>query len=379
MHRKLLTLSAVALAAALASFDAAPAQAQARMRFQAMDQDGDGMISRQEWRGSDRSFETHDWNNDGRLSGDEVRIGAQRAANFDQADHVPSRVERYISWTTNGFNNLDHNRDRRVTANEWHYDRETFRRVDRNRDGALDQSEFLGANVDDDRGDNFDDLDWNNNGRVERSEWHGSDAVFSDLDANRDGVLSRFEVVGGANWSDDTYDQFVSLDNDGNGSIGRSEWHWSLGSFASRDLNPDGVLTRREFEATGGSAPVGTSGASRSVRVNPQLRWTDSGVTVRAGDRLTIDSSGTIQMSDNAEDTATAAGSRTGRRAADAPILNQSAGGLIARIDDYGPIFVGDRRSFTAPVSGRLYFGVNDDHLADNRGEFVVNVGLAAR
>lgn len=69
----------------------------------------------------------------------------------------------------------------------------------------------------------------------------------------------------------------------------------------------------------------------------------------------------------------------TGRRAPDAPVLNQLAGGLIAQIDYYGPIFLGARRTFTAPASGRLYFGVNDDHLADNRGEFVVNVGVAGR
>jgi hypothetical protein len=84
-------------------------------------------------------------------------------------------------------------------------------------------------------------------------------------------------------------------------------------------------------------------------------------------------------MSDDAKDTATPAGSATGRRAPDAPVLNQLAGGLLAQIDYYGPIFLGGRSSFTAPVSGRLYFGVNDDHLADNRGEFSVNVSVAAR
>ena len=44
-------------------------------RFRAMDRDGDGVITRAEWRGSDRSFDVHDWNRDGVLSGDEMRPG----------------------------------------------------------------------------------------------------------------------------------------------------------------------------------------------------------------------------------------------------------------------------------------------------------------
>jgi Ca2+-binding EF-hand superfamily protein len=370
----------LALAWAIVPNALAPAEAEAqarpaRMRFETMDQNRDGVITRAEWRGSARSFEVHDWNGDGRLSGQEVAIGAHRGANWEKADHAPNRFERFVSWTQAGFNNLDHNRDRRITRNEWHHDAETFRRVDRNRDGALDQSEFLGGDDwEDDRGDSFDDLDLNNNGRVERSEWHGGAAVFDALDQNRDGVLSRFEVVGGQDTTGETWDQFADLDYDRDGSIARDEWHWSLASFNRRDLNRDGVLSRREFEVTGGAPVAGTSGRSQSVRVSSQHRWTDSGLNVRAGETVTLDSSGTIQMSDNAQDTATPAGSSTGRRAPDAPILNQLAGALLARIDDYGPIFVGGRRSFTAPVSGRLYFGVNDDYLEDNRGEFVVNI-----
>ncbi len=356
--------------------------AQAPMRFEAMDTNRDGVITKAEWRGNDRSFANNDWNGDGQLSGAEVRVGAQRNANWEEADHVPSRYERYVSWTQAGFNNLDHNRDRRIAANEWHFDVETFRRVDRNRDGALDQTEFLGGeDVDDARSDSFDDLDWNNNGRVERSEWHGTAAVFTDLDRNRDGALSRFEVVGGVDTQNDTWDQFGSLDYDRNGSLARDEWHWSGVSFNRRDTNRDGMLSRQEFAAGGGSpdAAGGTAVQPRAVRVNAQHRWTDSGITVRAGDTLSIDASGSVQMSDDAKDMANPAGSTTNRRAPDAPVLNQLAGGLIARIDNYGPIFIGGRRAFTAPVSGRLYFGVNDDHLADNRGEFVVNIGPAAR
>jgi hypothetical protein len=377
---RILLLSFVSLALA------APLFGQASMRFQGMDQNGDGAISKAEWRGSPRSFQNHDWNGDGQLSGDEVRPGAQRNTNWDQTDHIPNRFERNVSWTQAGFNNLDHNRDGRVSVNEWHFDRETFRRVDRNRDNALDQTEFLGANSEDDRGDNFDDIDFNNNGRVERSEWHGSDAAFTNLDTNRDGALSRFEVVGGVDWTNDTWDQFVNLDFNRNGSLSRDEWHWSAATFNRRDLNRDGILSRREFEATGGEAgpgtasgTVGTSGPGRAVRVNSQQRWTDAGIDVRAGDTINLSASGSIQMSDNAQDMASPAGSTSGRRAPDAPILNQLAGALIAQIDNYGPIFIGGRQSFVAPVSGRLYFGVNDDHLADNRGEFVVNVGVGQR
>ncbi len=383
MTYKILTLTTLATACIVASLTTPAtldAQQAERMRFELMDTNGDGAVSRAEWRGSVRSFQNHDWNGDGQLSGDEVRIGAQRNSNWETADHAPNRLERYVSWTAAGFTNLDHDRNGRITENEWHFDRETFSRVDRNRDGGLDRTEFLGANYDDDRVDSFDDLDFNNNGRVERSEWHGSTIAFNDLDRNRDGVLTRFEVAGGTEWANDTWDQFATLDYNRNGTITRDEWHWSAASFNQRDSNRDGRLSRSEFDVAGGApAAVGTSGGARTVRVNSQERWVDSGIDVRAGDSITIDATGNIQMSDNAQDTANPAGSVSGRRAQDAPILNQPAGALIARVDNYGPIFVGGRRSFVAPVSGRLYFGVNDDHLADNTGDFVVNVANTGR
>src|SRR5688500_16539207 len=73
------------------------------------------------------------------------------------------------------------------------------------------------------------------------------------------------------------------------------------------------------------------------------------------------------------------AGSTRGRTAPDAPVLGQKAGGLLARIGWSGPTFIGGRGTWTAPVTGRLYLGVNDDHLPDNRGEFAVTVGVQGR
>ncbi len=48
------------------------------MRFKGMDTNGDGVITRREWRGNDRSFQNHDRNGDGVLSGSEVRPGGKR-------------------------------------------------------------------------------------------------------------------------------------------------------------------------------------------------------------------------------------------------------------------------------------------------------------
>lgn len=390
MQRAVLTLTVlVVLAFATIGIDAqGRGRGQGRqgrqpaIRFSGMDDNGDRIIQRDEWQGSDRAFSVQDWNDDGVLSGEEVRVGAQRNTNWEEADHEPSRVERNLSWSATAFTNLDHNRDGRITSDEWHYDTETFRRVDANRNNALSRAEFLGENQDDGRDINFDDLDTNNNGRVERTEWLFATPTFNSLDRNRDGVLSRYEVVGGQTTTGDIYDQFANLDYDRDGSIDRDEWHWSNASFMQRDADRNGMLSQREFTAM--AAPTSTPNAAptpatQTVMVNAQHRWTDAVLDVRAGDVITFEASGSIVMSEGTTDTAGPAGSTRGRRAPDAPILNQLAGGLLARIGTYGPIWIGDRRTLTAPVSGRLYLGVNDDHLPDNDGQFAVIVGVQGR
>lgn len=371
---------------ALSSVATVEAQSRAvsNMRFQEMDRNNDGIVTRQEWNGSEQSFRTHDWNNDGRLSGEEVRVGGRNNRDWDAddtADHNPNRFEQNLSWTRNAFTSLDHNRDGRLTANEWHFDTETFRRVDRDRNNSINLSEFLGEGYDDDRGDDFDDLDYNNNGRVERSEWHGGLAEFRSLDQNNDGVLSRYEVVG-SQPSLSTYDEFAGLDFNRNGRIDRNEWHWSNLTFTQRDTNRDGIISRQEFANSGGApGTIGALGtqAGQTVRVNSQTRWTDTGITVRAGDIVTFNAQGQIQMSDNAQDVAGTAGALSRRMAKDAPISNVFAGALIAKIGNYNAVAIGDQRQITAPVSGRMYLGVNDDYLQDNRGEFTVTVGVQPR
>lgn len=226
---------------------------QGQMRFAGMDRNNDGVIARGEWNGSRESFIVHDWNGDDVLSGDEVRVGGRRAVQRDEDDFNPAAPGRLNSWTEATFNNLDRNRDGRVSSSEWYYDAESFVRADRNRDGALARNEFLGTvdAMDDDRNDRFENLDGNRNGRIERAEWHGSDDAFEWLDHNRDNVLSRAEVLGSAKAAD----QFTMLDANRDGRLTTEEWHWSRRSFNQQDANRDGALTRREF-TTGGAVPT---------------------------------------------------------------------------------------------------------------------------
>lgn len=126
-------------------------------------------------------------------------------------------------------------------------------------------------------------------------------------------------------------------------------------------------------------AAVATSGVTTpagGITVAANQPWTDTGIRVKKGDRISFMTGGQIQIAQgpNPEFTATADGSgafNTPRT--NYPVPAMAPGGLIAKVDNGAPFPIGSNtQPITMPANGRLYLGVNDDQFADNSGAFSV-------
>jgi hypothetical protein len=156
--------------------------ANTQMRFADLDSNHDGVIARREWRGSPNAFRINDWNNDGVLSGEEVRVGAT-----PPADSVAARD--YSMPTSDRFSYLDVNGDGAIDRNEWDGSLDTFYRLDRNNDGRISRAEMgSGSNPA-----SFASMDTNRDGRVSLGEWPYSHRSFDQQDGNGDGVITPQE------------------------------------------------------------------------------------------------------------------------------------------------------------------------------------------
>jgi len=134
------------------------------------------------------------------------------------------------------------------------------------------------------------------------------------------------------------------------------------------------------------SNAVATSGANlqapngSGISVNAKQPWTSTGMTVRKGEVLSFNATGEVQLSSDPNDVATAFGSKSGRKAANAPLPNVLAGALIGRIGTTGqPFAIGSGVPVTMPAAGQLFLGINDDGFEDNQGELRVDVTRQSR
>lgn len=155
------------------------------MRFRHLDVNGDGQITRNEWRGNARSFQNFDRNGDGVLAGEELSVDAERrAVARNQEEDVPfdERFD-YLDVNGNGF----------IERNEWDGGANAFQRLDTSGDQRLSRGEFDNVN----RSNNFASLDMNRDGRIGLNEWPWTHRSFDQQDDNGDGVLTRNEFRAG--------------------------------------------------------------------------------------------------------------------------------------------------------------------------------------
>jgi Ca2+-binding EF-hand superfamily protein len=248
MRLPLITLAAAVFATATT--------AQAQMRFQELDTNNDGVITRAEWRGNDTSFRNQDWNQDGILSGEEVRSGGRRQNDWNQDWNRDGRVDNLDTQISQRFRAYDTDNDNRVGRSEWTGDARVFTRLDTTRDGYLSMDEYTqggGFTLDAQGGSSsrFSNIDRNNDAWVTRNEWNMDSTSFDRLDVNRDNRLSRSEFENDtAVYNDDGYAaaQFNTFDANRDGWLTRPESRMASGEFDRFDTNRDNRISRFEFE-----------------------------------------------------------------------------------------------------------------------------------
>lgn len=215
----------------------------------AQDRNRDGIVSRSEWRGNNRSFNRQDTNRDGILSGNELP-GYRDDSYDDRSRNNDYRHDRYRDQTRYrsqsgraGVDRLDDNRTGRVEGYEWPYDRELFHRLDRNADSTLSASEL--RNIENAT---LDELDKNNNRRVDTDEWPGGFAKFEELDQNNDGRVNASEYFErGSAWQ--RRDRFDAWDKNRDGIIQSTEWKTAPDVFHKLDTNGNSQVEYEEFHS----------------------------------------------------------------------------------------------------------------------------------
>lgn len=141
------------------------------------------------------------------------------------------------------------------------------------------------------------------------------------------------------------------------------------------------AASRQVYASLLSTASVGTTGQAApapggSITVDANRAWTDTGITVRRGDRIAFSTTGRVAIrpdtspSDMIGPEGSAAEVRTG-----APSQTIGVGALIGRIGTGVPFPIGSSsQPITMPASGKLYLGVNDVDVHDNSGAFIVTI-----
>ena len=146
-----------------------------------LDADNNGIITQSEW---NNVFSQYDKNDDKQLSATELRAISGENSEEDEPEPDHGRIE--------AFERLDKNKDGAIDFSEWPGKEKDFNYLDSNRNESMSREEFMAKNG---RWYNepFENLDFDDNNIIDRSEWLDSTVSFNRLDRDGNGVIERRE------------------------------------------------------------------------------------------------------------------------------------------------------------------------------------------
>jgi Ca2+-binding EF-hand superfamily protein len=247
------------------------------------DLDGDGAVTLAEFEGAREkmrkiatmpppAFDDFDADKDGFLKGEEVKKYIFARVDADR-DGVIRKFEGYrlgppprpIGGAAPGkspFEELDADRDGKVEFSEFQLTPGLLKRLDRNGDGALSREEVGGGpllagprmtgNPQADTDDFFARTDANHDGTIDAAEFKGRPEVLARFDRNKDGVVTRGEMVEAlermkAGPLGDLVDRLIQrFDANQDGKVERAEFPGQDAAFRKNDRNGDGVISAED-------------------------------------------------------------------------------------------------------------------------------------
>jgi len=149
-----------------------------------------------------------------------------------------------------------------------------------------------------------------------------------------------------------------------------------------RDFNSSDVaqlhlapLNNPAAVATAGQAAAAIPAGAINVPANQQ--WTNTGIPVLRGQRISFNARGDIMISPTASSGPDGSPAVTNPNVR-YPVQGAAAGALIGRVGNGAPFPIGSNtQPITMPANGPLMLGINDDVLSDNSGSFAVTVSGA--